>query len=146
MHLNESNEFLSVSRSQPEATHAAGEAPADPQHLGGDGMAHPHSRGFGSGSVFYTSPPAVGARDSAGQGPPQQLLTAPATAKTASKKSPKLWPKRNTLVAPINGPSPPEDFRQLHEEYGKEVRELMADWLRRKQEEVSGQGDLIDLS
>lgn len=118
-------------------------------------MAHPRSRGFSSGSVFYTSPPAVGARESGGLGAPQQLLlTVPATSKAANKKSPKLWPKRNALVAPINGPAPPqgewseptEDFRQLHEEYGKEVKELIVDWSRRKQEEVSGQGDLIDLS
>lgn len=138
-----------------EASRAAGEAPSDPQHLEGDGMANPHSRGISSGSIFYTSPPAPGARDSVGLGAPQQLhLTVPTTSRAANKRSPKLWPKRNALVAPINGPAPPqgewseptEDFKQLHEEYGKEVKELTADWLRSKQENVPGQGDLIDLS
>ncbi|XP_076153882.1 sesquipedalian-1-like isoform X1 [Alosa pseudoharengus] len=135
-----------------EAACAAGESPADPQCLGGDGMAHSHSRGLIPGSIFYTSPPAP---DSVDLGAPQQLLlNASTNAKAANKKSPKLWPKRNALVAPINGPAPPqgvwsdptEDFRQMHEEFGKEVKELIADWSKRKPEEASVQGDLIDLS
>ncbi|XP_062383035.1 sesquipedalian-1-like [Sardina pilchardus] len=132
-----------------EAARAAGETAADPQRLGDSG-------GLMSGSIFYTAP---GARDSVDPAAPQQqqqllLLNAPTTAKAANKKSPKLWPKRNALVAPINGPVPPQgvwseptdDFVQMHEEYGKEVKELIADWSKRKQEEASAQGDLIDLS
>ncbi|KAL2078725.1 hypothetical protein ACEWY4_026410 [Coilia grayii] len=144
-----------------EATRAAGEDPADPQ---GDNMAHAQSQGPVSGSVFYTSnPPAPEprdptrdpTRDPAGAPRPQQLLqVAPAApSKAACKRSPKLWPKRNALVAPVNGPAPPQgewseptdNFRQMHEEYGREVKELVADWSRRKQEVVSVEGDLIDL-
>lgn len=88
-----------------------------------------------------------------------QLLSAPPTPnKTTIKKSPKLWPKRNANVMPINGPAPPqreglefgsggqEEFIELHTEFGKEVKELMVDWLRcgrgGQQEAV---GNLIDL-
>ncbi|XP_066578085.1 sesquipedalian-1 [Amia ocellicauda] len=89
-----------------------------------------------------------------------------------AKKSPKLWPKRNAHVTPLNEPLPPSgggarasqdwfavgaetlaDFSELHELYGREVRELQANWQRKwagqggdregeKQEVVS---DLIDL-
>ncbi|XP_012675951.1 sesquipedalian-1-like isoform X2 [Clupea harengus] len=137
-----------------EATRAAGEAPADPQRLWVDTMVgHPQSWGPGSGSVFYTNPPALDVRDSAGHSSQQLLQATAALAKAANKRSPKLWPKRNALVAPINCPAPPqgewseptEDFGQMHEEFGKEVKELIADWLRRKQGEASGEGDLIDL-
>ena len=39
-----------------------------------------------------------------------------------------------------------DDFSKLHEDFGKEVRELIADWLRRGQdEEVVYEENLIDL-
>ncbi|KAJ8364410.1 hypothetical protein SKAU_G00132410 [Synaphobranchus kaupii] len=86
------------------------------------------------------------------------LLQAPPTSsKAVSKRSPKLWPKRNAHVTPINGPIPPlgewplvgsgpfKDFDELHEHYGKEVKELRADWLQKKLgEEGKQEGDLID--
>ncbi|XP_026170518.1 sesquipedalian-1-like [Mastacembelus armatus] len=68
------------------------------------------------------------------------MLHAPTnSSKTASKRSPKLWPKRNTNVASIKTPDVPteewsaiffsrEEFCKLHEEFGKEVKELIADW------------------
>ncbi|KAK2820362.1 hypothetical protein Q5P01_023321 [Channa striata] len=74
------------------------------------------------------------------------LQTLSASPKTASKRSPKLWSKRNANAAPSN-PAPPmrewvgicegtkEEFTKLHEDFGKEVKELIADWSRR------GRGD-----
>lgn len=90
----------------------------------------------------------------------QLLSTPPTPHKATIKKSPKKnkSPKRNANVMPINGPAPPqrewlefgsgghEEFIELHTEFGKEVKELMVDWLRcsrgGQQEAV---GNLIDL-
>ncbi|KAL0993291.1 hypothetical protein UPYG_G00105750 [Umbra pygmaea] len=88
------------------------------------------------------------------------VLQAPLMAsKVTNKKSPKLWPKRNAHVTPINGPvsthgewpqvdfDPLEDFIKLHEYYGEEVKQVRADWLKRRQEEEKHlEEDLIDLS
>ncbi|XP_029311643.1 sesquipedalian-1-like [Cottoperca gobio] len=76
------------------------------------------------------------------------LLLAPTiSSRSANKRSPKLWPKRSANVVPVNTSAPPlgewsgvcsgtkEDFIQLHEEFGKEVKELIAGWSKR------GQGD-----
>lgn len=42
---------------------------------------------------------------------------------------------------------PLEDFTKLHDYYGEEVKQLRADWLRRRQEEEAQlEEDLIDLS
>lgn len=65
--------------------------------------------------------------------------------KTASKRSPKLWPKRSTNA--VSGNTTPavmrewsgicsgtkEEFTKLHEDFGKEVKELIADWSKRGQ-------------
>uniref|UniRef100_A0A672H127 Sesquipedalian n=1 Tax=Salarias fasciatus TaxID=181472 RepID=A0A672H127_SALFA len=82
----------------------------------------------------------------------------PPPAPAKAKRSPKLWPRRNAYVTPINGPAAPygewplvgldslEDFSKLHDYYGQEVRKAREDWLRggaaggRR-----GGGDLIDL-
>lgn len=78
------------------------------------------------------------------------MLQPPAiSSKTSSKRSPKLWPKRYANTEPVNA-SPPlmrewsgiclgtkEEFSKLHDEFGKEVKELIADWSKR------GQGDAV---
>ncbi|KAJ3607714.1 hypothetical protein NHX12_024765 [Muraenolepis orangiensis] len=82
----------------------------------------------------------------------------PAPLRPAVKKSPKLWPKRNANVTPIYGPALPqrewlefgsgtqEEFVELHREFGEEVKELIADWLRHgKGGEQKAEGNLIDL-
>ncbi|KAL0197707.1 hypothetical protein M9458_006247, partial [Cirrhinus mrigala] len=86
------------------------------------------------------------------------LHAPPIQFKTTNKRSPKLWPKRNAHVTPLNGPSPSygewpvvnfdplEDFSKLHEYYGKEIKQLRADWLKKKRGEVGyAAEDLIDL-
>lgn len=86
------------------------------------------------------------------------LQAPPISSKPASKRSPKLWPRRNANVTPIDRPAPPqgewsavasvtttqEEFSELHEEFGKEVKELIADWLKRGSgDEVVQEEDLI---
>lgn len=87
-----------------------------------------------------------------------QMLQTPAiSSKSASKRSPKLWPKRSANVVPVNTPAPPlvewsgvclgsqEEFTKLHEDFGKEVKELIADWSKRGQgEEAADCANLID--
>ncbi|KAM6951311.1 sesquipedalian-1-like [Aplochiton taeniatus] len=78
-------------------------------------------------------------------------------AKPSNKKSPRLWPKKNGNIVPINGPTPPqgewsisgsgskEEFSQLHEEFGKEVKELIVDWLKKENgNQAAQEKDLID--
>lgn len=84
------------------------------------------------------------------------LQVPPISSKPTNKRSPKLWPKRNANVVPINVPAPPQgewsvtgsgpkvEFSELHEDFGKEVKELIADWLRRGQKDVIQEEDLID--
>ncbi|XP_028287055.1 sesquipedalian-1-like isoform X2 [Parambassis ranga] len=102
-----------------------------------------------------TSHPAAVAGPSLG---PNPLLRSPAaSSKTASKRSPKLWPKRSANVVPVNTPALPvgewsgvclgtmEEFSKLHEDFGKEVKELIADWSKRGHRGVVVQEDnLID--
>ncbi|XP_008302293.1 sesquipedalian-1-like [Stegastes partitus] len=101
--------------------------------------------------------PAVAAGPGLGSSP---LLQAPnVSPRSASKKSPKLWPKRSANVVPINAPAPArsmgewsamcfstkEEFSKLHEDFGKEVKELIAGWSRRGNDgEVAQEGNLID--
>ncbi|XP_069021644.1 sesquipedalian-1 isoform X1 [Embiotoca jacksoni] len=87
------------------------------------------------------------------------VLQAPSIpAKVVSKKSPKLWPRRNAYVTPINGPAPPygewplvgfdplEEFSKLHDYYGQEVKKAREEWMRSRQtEDRRGNGDLINL-
>ena len=78
--------------------------------------------------------------------------------KVTNKKSPKLWPKRNAHVTPLNGPAPLygewplvgldplEEFSILHDYYGQEVMQARKDWLKAKHaEEEHSDEDLIDL-
>ena len=131
-----------------EAAKAAGVKPVDCPLLEKDIMSH--SQRPYLASVFYSVP---GAKESGGPGN-NQLLQAPPT-KHAGKRSPKLWPKRHAHVMPLNGPAPPlgdwseptEDFCKMHEDFGKEVRRLVAEWRKRGRETVAlPEGDLIDLS
>ncbi|XP_029293956.1 sesquipedalian-1 [Cottoperca gobio] len=87
------------------------------------------------------------------------VLQAPSTTtKVVAKKSPKLWPRRNAHVTPLNGPAPLygewplvgfdplEDFSKLHDYYGQEVKKAREEWLRsRRVEEEHSDGHLIDL-
>lgn len=98
--------------------------------------------------------PSVGAEHSFSTN--QMLQVPPISSKPTNKRSPKLWPKRNANVVPINVPAPPQgewsvtgsgpkvEFSELHEDFGKEVKELIADWLRRGQKDVIQEEDLID--
>ncbi|KAM6957172.1 sesquipedalian-1 [Aplochiton taeniatus] len=80
------------------------------------------------------------------------------TTKIVNKKSPKVWPKRNAHVTPLNVPAPLygewplvgldplEGFSKLHEYYGQEVMQLKVEWLKSKQKvEKHTEEDLIDL-
>ncbi|MED6251143.1 hypothetical protein ATANTOWER_023397 [Ataeniobius toweri] len=65
-------------------------------------------------------------------------------ARAVSKKSPKLWPKKNSNMVPVRTPAlpmfecsglyldPEEDFIKLHEDFGREVKKLIADWSRKR--------------
>lgn len=96
----------------------------------------------------------------AGPGPSSNLmlLPTPVSSKAASKRSPKLWPKRSANVVPVNTPAPPlgewagvclgtkEDFTKLHDDFGKEVKELIVDWSKRGRQgaDVVQEENLID--
>lgn len=73
------------------------------------------------------------------------LQTPSVSSKVVGRRSPKLWPKRNANALPSNSPTPPtrewsgvclgtkEDFIKLHEDFGKEVKELIVEWSKRGQ-------------
>lgn len=75
---------------------------------------------------------------------------------SASKRSPKLWPKRSINAAAASTPLPlmlecsgsclslRDDFRKLHEDFGKEVKELITDWSKRHIGEIVQEENLID--
>lgn len=95
-----------------------------------------------SSSVFYST--NDNSRDST-----RTLQTAPTANKLAYKRSPKLWPKRHAQDPPLpttEWVEPLDDFIQLHEHFGQEVRRLVAEWRQRRQDrEPVLEGDLIDL-
>ncbi|XP_035514985.1 sesquipedalian-1-like [Morone saxatilis] len=107
-------------------------------------------------STQLSSFPAPGVGAGPGLSSNQMLQALTISPKSASKKSPKLWPKRNANVVPINTPAlpleewsgvcfPKEEFCKLHEDFGKEVKELIADWSKRGQhDEVVQEENLID--
>lgn len=85
------------------------------------------------------------------------MLPAPAVVpKSPGKRSPKLWPMKNANAAPINGPAQPpgewpgdcphtkEEFGKLHEDFGKEVKELIAEWSKRGRADDIQEENLID--
>lgn len=86
------------------------------------------------------------------------LQAPPSSTKAVTKKSPKVWSRRNAYVTPLNGPPPPygewplvgsdamEDFSKLHDYYGQEVGRVREEWLRGKRvEEDTSEEALIDL-
>lgn len=98
-----------------------------------------HPAGFVSTDMLIPSlypAPALGAAPSPNSSPNLQALTV--SSKTSSKKSPKLRPKKNTNVVSAFDPflaigeGSECDFSQLHEDYGKEVRDLIATWSKRR--------------
>ncbi|XP_076852187.1 sesquipedalian-1 isoform X2 [Brachyhypopomus gauderio] len=113
---------------------------------------------FTAGPPYFIQRPIPLPREKRSYSASSALQAPPMPIKTANKRSPKLWPKRNAHVTPLNGPAPPfgewplvnfdplEEFSKLHEYYGNEIKQLRADWLRRK---LEGEGhveeDLIDL-
>uniref|UniRef100_A0A3Q2QHE7 Sesquipedalian n=1 Tax=Fundulus heteroclitus TaxID=8078 RepID=A0A3Q2QHE7_FUNHE len=81
----------------------------------------------------------------ASQGSSQQLQAPNSSvARAVSKKSPKLWPKRNSNMVAVGAPAlpmlefsglcfaPEEQFIKLHEDFGREIKKLIADWSRRR--------------
>lgn len=92
---------------------------------------------------------------SAGAGGLNSNLTFQALA-GPGKISPKLWPNRKANVVPSNGLTASmeewlevccgttEEFGKLHEDFGKEVKELIADWLNRGKADEAGAENLID--
>ncbi|XP_077357777.1 myosin regulatory light chain 2, skeletal muscle isoform X1 [Festucalex cinctus] len=86
------------------------------------------------------------------------LQTPAAPFKSTVKRSPKLWPKKTAHLTPIHGPAPPagdcaaacsdtrEDFSQMHDSFGKEIKELVADWSSRRAGRETLDENLIDLS
>lgn len=97
---------------------------------------------FGASTLPSFSNAAVGAAP--GLSPNLMLQPRTVSTKTASKKSPKLWPKRSANVMPLNTPAlqmgewsglcfDKEDFSKLHEDFGKDIKELIADWSKRGQ-------------
>ncbi|XP_007572865.1 sesquipedalian-1-like [Poecilia formosa] len=79
-------------------------------------------------------------------------------ARAFSKKSPRLRPKKNSNLPPVSTPAllmleysglslePQEDFSKMHEDFGKEVKKLIADWSRRRGgDEPALEESLIDL-
>lgn len=104
-----------------------------------------------------SSNPASSVGSRASLSPSQTLQPSTISSKPTLKKSPKLWPKRNANVVPINTPAPPlgewsgvfsgtmEEFSKLHDDFGKEIKELIADWSRKRLgDKVVQEENLID--
>ncbi|XP_061823804.1 sesquipedalian-1-like [Nerophis lumbriciformis] len=98
---------------------------------------NPRSSTWHAAAAAVSSGPSVSSN--------RTLLTPSIPPKSASRRSPKLWPKRTANVTPVDEPAPPagdwsavcsgtqEDFEKLHEDFGKEVKDLIAEWSRSRQ-------------
>ena len=121
--------------------------------------AHPAAYQSSQSSTLPPSYSAAGLEAAAALSPTLMLQAPNVSSKASGKWSPKIWPKRSANVVPVNTPlSEPalsewlgvcvgtkEEFTKLHEDYGKEVKELIADWSRRgRDDEVVQGGNLID--
>lgn len=121
-----------------EAARNAGVDPVD--DMSAKEKMHPFQKSqkyTGSNSVFYTPNE-------------NKLLQAPPTSfKQATKRSPKLWPKHHTLdpmPCTTEWVEPMQDFCQLHEHFGQEVRKLVAEWQKKRLEKTAqAEENLIDL-
>lgn len=111
----------------------------------------------GSRASTLSSNPASGVGSGASLSSGQLLQPSTISSKATLKKSPKLWPKRNANVVPINTPAPPlgewsgvfsgtkEEFSKLHDDFGEEIKKLIADWSRmRLGDKVVQEENLID--
>lgn len=94
---------------------------------------------------MYAAPAAAAGPGLSAAGPTFQMPAI--SSKAASNRSPKLWPKRSANVVPINTPAPPivdwsgvcldytrEEFCKLHEDFGREIKELIVNWSKRGQD------------
>ncbi|XP_077415143.1 sesquipedalian-1 [Vanacampus margaritifer] len=92
--------------------------------------------------------------------PPPSSSSLLSSSAVVIKKSPKPWHRWNAHVTPLNMPTMPsyaewplvasdprDEFRELHELYGQEVKKAREEWLTSRQHpEENVQEDLIDLT
>lgn len=54
-----------------------------------------------------------------------------------------LWFRGGTVITPLSAPvasrGEPEDFRELHDYYGREVKKAREEWLKGREEEQQGE-------
>ncbi|XP_037319287.2 sesquipedalian-1-like [Pungitius pungitius] len=98
---------------------------------------------------YAAAHPAVGA----GPGSSQMLQPTTVSYKATTRRSPKLWPKRSANVEPAAplkdwpgfSSASKEEFTRLHEDFGKEVKELIVEWSKKDQGAAGVEGEnLID--
>lgn len=111
-----------------------------------------------SSLLFTAHIPSVLVRESRSFSASSVLQASSIPTKVVPKKSPKLWPRRNAYVTPLNGPAPLygewplvgsdplEEFSKLHDYYGQEVKKAREEWQKSHHTQVDHSNeDLIDL-
>ncbi|XP_041826506.1 sesquipedalian-1 [Melanotaenia boesemani] len=111
-----------------------------------------------SSLLFTAHIPSALVRESRSFSASSVLQASSIPTKVVTKKSPKLWPRRNAYVTPLNGPAPLygewplvgsdplEEFSKLHDYYGQEVKKAREEWLKSHHTQVDhSDEDLIDL-
>ncbi|XP_062859937.1 sesquipedalian-1-like [Trichomycterus rosablanca] len=91
----------------------------------------------GTSSVFYTQSDTN-----------RELLASPPVGRQMGRRSPIPRLRRhahNPTPQPGEWAEPLEDFSQMHEHFGQEVRQMVAEWRRRRAENTPTVEDLIDL-
>lgn len=103
-----------------------------------------------------SSCPTLGVSAAATQSSSMMFQPVNISPKSAASRSPMLWPKRNANVVPRNDPGPPlvewppafpivkEEFCKLHEDFGEEVKVLIAEWSKKRRRDVGQEENLID--